>query len=167
MKDSNEEKIMTTMAGDFAGGAALFVHVKNDRIIRVRPIIFSEEEAKPWSIKIGDKVFTPPKRSNPAPWNLSIKRRVYNPQRVKYPLKRVGFEPGGKSSTENRGKGEFVRISWDEALDVVVSELKRMKKTYGNSSILTITSGHGSNGFLNSHAQIRRVLNFWGCAKPK
>ena len=76
------------------------------------------------------------------------------------------FKPGGKGSTENRGKGEFVRISWDEALDIACGELKRMKETYGNSAIMTIASGHGSNGFLNSHANIQRVLNFWGGQTP-
>jgi trimethylamine-N-oxide reductase (cytochrome c) len=164
--DSKGEKILTNLVGDFAGGTPIFVHVKDDRIIRIRPMIFGEDEAKPWKIKVGNRIFTPPKRTNPAPYDLSVRRRVYNPKRVKYPLKRVGFQPGGKGSTENRGKGEFVRISWDEALDIVSGELKRMKEVYGNSAIMTIASGHGSNGFLNSHANIWRVLNFWGGQTP-
>ncbi|MEM1994306.1 MAG: molybdopterin-dependent oxidoreductase, partial [Nitrososphaerales archaeon] len=63
------------------------------------------------------------------------RKALYSPARVRYPLKRVGFVPGGKSPTDNRGKGEFVRISWDEALEIVASELKRIKETYGNSAI--------------------------------
>jgi molybdopterin guanine dinucleotide-containing S/N-oxide reductase-like protein len=160
--ESNGEKILTSMVGDFAGGNPVFVHIKDGRIIRIRPMIFGEDEAKPWSLKVGDRVFANRKRSNPAPWDLSVRRRTYNPKRVQYPLMRVGFEPGGKSSTENRGRGEFARISWDEALDIVVSELKRIKEKYGNSAILTIASGHGSHGLMNGHSVIRRPLELWG-----
>ncbi|MFH1124874.1 MAG: molybdopterin-dependent oxidoreductase [Pseudomonadota bacterium] len=166
MGSDKEEKVLTSLAGDFAGGTPIWVHVKDGRIIRIRPMIFEEEEAKPWRIRAGGKVFSPAKRTNPAPWDLSVRRRTYNPKRIKYPLKRVGFKPGGGGSTENRGKGEFERISWDEALDIVSAELHRIKKTYGNSAILTIASGHGENGFLNSHANIRRVLDFWGGQTP-
>jgi len=164
--DSSKEKVLTSIVGDWSGGVPAFIHVKNGRIIRIRPMVFQEDEAKPWSIKVGDRIFTPLKRTSLAPFDLAQRRRVYNPKRVKYPLKRVGFEPGGKSSTENRGKGEFARISWDEALDILVSELKRIKETYGNSAIFTIASGHGNMGHVNSHGLMRRVLNFWGGNTP-
>jgi molybdopterin guanine dinucleotide-containing S/N-oxide reductase-like protein len=160
--DTKGEKIYTSMLGDQAGGTPVFVHVKDGRIIRVRSMIFEEDEAKPWSIKAGGKIFTPPKRAYGGPWDMSIRRRVYNPERVRYPLKRVGYQPGGKGSTENRGKGEFVRISWDEAMDLAVGELRRMKETYGNSAIFSVASGHASTGFMNGHAVTRRALRFWG-----
>ena len=161
---TGDEKIFTSMVGDQAGGTPVFVHVKDGRIIRVRPMIFKDEEAKPWSIKAGGKVFTGPKRASGGPWDMSIRRRVYNPDRVKYPLKRVGYVPGGKTNTENRGKSDYVRISWDEALDISTGELERMKTTYGNSAILSVASGHASTGMLNGHAVTRRALRFWGGA---
>lgn len=164
--DSNSEKVLTTILGDFAGGVPAFVHVKNDRIVRIRPMVFQEDEAKPWSIRVGDRVFTPRKRTSLPPFDLAQRRRVYNPKRVLYPLKRVGFKSGGKSSTENRGKGEFVRISWGEALDILVSELKRIKERYGNSAIFTIASGHSNSASINGHGVLRRVLNFWGGHTP-
>src|SRR5512142_1501348 len=42
--------------------------------------------------------------------------RVYSPQRVLYPMRRVGAK--GPNSTE------FQRISWDEALDEIASRFK-------------------------------------------
>ncbi len=55
----------------------------------------------------------------------SQRRRNYAPERLKYPMKRVG----------KRGEGEFERISWEEALDTVANELKRVKETYGNEAV--------------------------------
>lgn len=54
--------------------------------------------------------------------------------RLKYPMKRKNWEPGG-GKKELRGRDEWVRISWDEALDIVASELKRVKENYGNTAI--------------------------------
>jgi len=51
---------------------------------------------------------------------------VYHPDRLKYPLKRVG----------ERGAGSFVRISWDEALDTVASKLQKIKTEYGAESVV-------------------------------
>lgn len=45
----------------------------------------------------------------------SIRRRINHPDRLNYPMKRVG----------KRGEGKFERISWDEALDTIASSLKK------------------------------------------
>jgi len=66
----------------------------------------------------------------------SQRRQVLGADRLKYPMKRKNWEPGG-GQKELRGKDEWVRISWEEALDLVASELKRIKETYGNEAILT------------------------------
>lgn len=159
---SGEEKVIISMIGDFAGGMPVRVHVKDGKVIRIRPMIYSDDEAKPWSLKVGNKVYTPQSRTNPAPWDMSFRRRLYNPKRVKYPVMRKGYKPGGKSDTSNRGQGEFVRISWDEALGMATDELKRIKRESGNSAILSIGSGHGAGGMMNSHGVMRRVFDFWG-----
>lgn len=44
----------------------------------------------------------------------SIRRRINHPERLNYPMKRVG----------KRGEGKFERISWDEALDTITKSLK-------------------------------------------
>jgi len=51
---------------------------------------------------------------------------VYDPNRVIYPMKRVG----------QRGEGKFERISWDEALDTIARKLVETKEKYGPYSIL-------------------------------
>jgi anaerobic dimethyl sulfoxide reductase subunit A len=78
-----------------------------------------------------------------------ILQRMLSPHRLKYPLKKVG--PRGLSDS-------YLRISWDEALDRVASELKRVKEKYGNSAILTLTAS-GSPGRLYSPAMGFRLLN--------
>jgi len=51
---------------------------------------------------------------------------VYHPDRLKYPLKRVG----GRSSSS------FERISWDEAMDTVSNDLQKVKDNYGPESVV-------------------------------
>jgi len=57
----------------------------------------------------------------------SQRMQAFSADRLKYPMKRKNWEPGG-GNKELRGKDEWVRISWDEALDIVASEFKRAKK---------------------------------------
>ena len=82
----------------------------------------------------------------------SIKHRAYNPDRLKYPMKRVG----------TRGEGRFERISWDEALDLMADKLKYTIKTYGNESIF-FTYGSGTQGYRTDgqHA-MKRLVNMLG-----
>ncbi len=65
----------------------------------------------------------------------SVQQQVFGADRLKYPMKRKHWEPltGGDKSL--RGRDEWVRISWDEALDYVAAELKNAKEKYGNRSI--------------------------------
>ncbi|OGP62435.1 MAG: hypothetical protein A2169_07520 [Deltaproteobacteria bacterium RBG_13_47_9] len=82
----------------------------------------------------------------------AYRQRVYAPDRIQYPLRRVG----------PRGKGEFERISWDEALDLVASEIKRVKEIYGPSAILLKTGG-GDLAFIHGGGRIiERLLNMFG-----
>lgn len=61
-------------------------------------------------------------------------KTVYGADRLKYPMKRKNWEPGG-GKKELRGRDEWVRISWDEALDIVASEIQRIIDKYGVGSI--------------------------------
>jgi anaerobic dimethyl sulfoxide reductase subunit A len=67
----------------------------------------------------------------------SNRNQVFGPDRIKYPVKRKNWAPGGgeNSHGELRGKDEWERISWDEALDLVAGEIKRITDTYGLGSV--------------------------------
>jgi anaerobic dimethyl sulfoxide reductase subunit A len=54
-------------------------------------------------------------------------------------MKRMHWEPGG-GRKELRGRDQWVRISWDEALDLIAKETTRIKEKYGNKSILNLKS---------------------------
>ncbi|MFC2019120.1 molybdopterin-dependent oxidoreductase, partial [Chloroflexota bacterium] len=51
-----------------------------------------------------------------------------HPDRLKYPLKRMG----------KRGEGKWRRVSWDEALDTVARALAEAKSNYGTESVAFI-----------------------------
>jgi len=63
-------------------------------------------------------------------------QQCFGADRLKYPMKRKNWEPGGGGKKELRGRDEWERISWDEALDLVATELQRIIDTYGNEGIL-------------------------------
>ncbi|MDV5169294.1 DMSO/selenate family reductase complex A subunit [Photobacterium rosenbergii] len=82
----------------------------------------------------------------------SARFRTYNPDRLKYPMKRVG----------KRGEGKFKRISWDEATTMVASELRRIIDSYGNEAIY-YQYGSGTTGAnLQGRNTCRRLLNLAG-----
>ncbi len=101
---------------------------------------------------------------NTTPMIQSFPDRVYSASRIKYPAVRRGFlKNPGKSDTSGRGREDFVRVSWDEALGLVASELKRVKASYGNQAIFPGTSDWQSVGFLHSaSALVRRMLGLFG-----
>jgi anaerobic dimethyl sulfoxide reductase subunit A len=70
----------------------------------------------------------------------SQRHQAFGADRIKYPMKRKHWEPGGGDKSM-RGRDEWVRISWDEALDLVANELKRIKEAYGNESIMLFGRG--------------------------
>ncbi|MCX6079258.1 MAG: molybdopterin-dependent oxidoreductase [Chloroflexi bacterium] len=70
----------------------------------------------------------------------SQRKVVFGADRLKYPMKRKNWEPGG-GKKELRGKDEWVRITWDEAIDIYASEIKRVKEQSGNESIFAVHSG--------------------------
>jgi molybdopterin guanine dinucleotide-containing S/N-oxide reductase-like protein len=129
-------------------GGPVFVYVKDGKIIRVTPIEFDDTDAQPWAIKARGKTFTPPRRTTVSPYTLVFKSMIYSPDRILYPMKRVDFDPNGERNCQNRGVSGYVRISWEEALDTVASEIKRVKRDYGPGAILNGSGSHHLWGIL-------------------
>ena len=59
---------------------------------------------------------------------------VYSPQRLRYPLKRVG----------NKGEGKFEKVSWDEALDIIADKLSEQKAAFGPESLAILSPARRS-----------------------
>ena len=134
-------------------GGPVFVHVKDGRIVRVRPIQLDESDPEAWTIEVNGKKFSPPRKTTLSPFVLAERNRVYSDDRVAYPRKRVDFDPDGDRHPENRGKSPYVRISWDEALGIVSKEIQRVQDTYGQAAISALTSSHhnwGNVGYKRS-----------------
>nr|QNO54884.1 formate dehydrogenase subunit alpha [Methanosarcinales archaeon ANME-1 ERB7] len=74
---------------------------------------------------------------------------LYAPDRLKYPMKRVG----------ERGEGEWERISWDEALTTIADRLGEIKKEYGAEAI-DFHYGHYHSGDVSSY--LSRLANLIG-----
>ncbi|EEY0395597.1 molybdopterin-dependent oxidoreductase [Escherichia coli O157:H7] len=77
---------------------------------------------------------------------------VYHPDRLKYPMKRVG----------KRGEGKFERISWDEATTLIADNLKRITQQYGPASRYVHVGTAVSGGTFSGDAMARRLLNLTG-----
>jgi trimethylamine-N-oxide reductase (cytochrome c) len=123
-------------------GGPVFVYVKDGRITRIRPMVFNENEGPTWTLDIDGKKYTHPPKAAVAPFTLTERTKVYSADRIKYPYKRVDWDPKGNRHQETRGKSQYERISWDEALDVVAGEIKRIRATYGPEAVGAVSSPH-------------------------
>ncbi|MGC9077096.1 MAG: molybdopterin-dependent oxidoreductase, partial [Conexivisphaera sp.] len=149
------------LGGVAQGGNLCRVDVANGRILRIVPLHYdweySEEELRSsrWRIEARGRIFEPRLKELVSPFALVYKNRVYSPNRVRYPLKRVDWSPENPNP-QNRGKSKYVRISWDEAIDIVAKVVEGILRRYGDTTpILVQGDGHGQSGFLHT-------LHFYG-----
>ncbi len=168
IEESEKTFIRTfSLMGIIGGGAEGVVDVKNGKIVRVRPLHYdwkySREEMNPWKIERSGKTLEPFMKSLLPPFFLAYKKRAYSPNRIKYPLKRVDWDPGGERNPQNRGISKFKRISWDEAAGIVASEIKRVQEKYGPFAIVTQNEGHGECKLIHpSHGAASFLLSKMG-----
>ncbi|MEO8071011.1 MAG: molybdopterin-dependent oxidoreductase, partial [Acidobacteriota bacterium] len=81
-------------------------------------------------------------------------RRVYGDERILYPAKRKG----------PKGKGEFERIAWDEAFDLIALKITEARDQFGAESVLPYYYG-GSNGLLTSDLEDARFFRRIGASR--
>ena len=160
----SEKEVYTTTVQSIAsggtGGEPTAVDSKDGKIVRIRPLHIDEKYTREeladsmWELEVDGKKFRPEYKAAPNYMALAYKERVYSKNRVMKPLKRVDWEPGGDPATmnaANRGKSKFVEISWDEALDIMESEIKRVIDQYGPYSVLCIgEDGHRESKDLHA-----------------
>ncbi len=101
-----EEK--ATICGICPGACGVIAELDEGKLQRIRPI------------SKGHPVGTVCVRGVHAP------EIIYSPDRLKYPMRRVG----------TKGEGKFERVSWDEALDGIAERMKQIKAETGPESLM-------------------------------
>ena len=79
------------------------VYVEDGKVVRIRPLIAELDEFEPWRIEAGGKSYSPPSKFSLAPYVHAERNRLYSEDRIKYPMKRVDFDPDGDRNPQNRG----------------------------------------------------------------
>jgi anaerobic selenocysteine-containing dehydrogenase len=111
------------------------------------------------TVENGRFVALEPDPSHPTGKALCAKGRaapelVYHPDRLLYPLKRT------------RPKGDpdpgWQRISWDEALDLAASRLRRIAEEHGPESVVFSAVSPSTSASDDSVAWIQRLMNAFG-----
>ena len=112
------------------GGCGVLVYVENDRVLKV--------EGNPEH---------PISKGKLCIKGRSAVQHLYHPDRLGFPLKRAG----------ERGEGKWERISWDEALDAIITKFNEIKKKYGAEAIALGVGTDRNNIFL-----VQRLANIIG-----
>ncbi|HDG1695734.1 molybdopterin guanine dinucleotide-containing S/N-oxide reductase [Kluyvera ascorbata] len=92
-----------------------------------------------------------------------VRDQVHSKTRVRYPMVRKGFLASPSRPQGIRGQDEFVRVSWDEALTLIDRQHRRIRESYGPSSIFAGSYGWRSNGVLHKAATLlQRYMSLAG-----
>lgn len=93
----------------------------------------------------------------------AVRDQVHSKTRVRWPMVRKGFLASPDNPQGVRGQDEFVRVSWDEALTLIDAQHKRIRQSYGPSSIFAGSYGWRSNGVLHKAATLlQRYMSLAG-----
>lgn len=124
-----DEVVRTTCSPNCTGSCGQLAFVRDGRIVKIQQ-----------AADYPDPVYSP----RGCMKGLSFHLHIYGPDRITKPLIRTG----------PRGSGEFREATWEEALDHVAAELKRIGETYGYDSIHVFGQVPGS-GYVHKGANYR------------
>lgn len=119
--DADEKVAYTFHQWHCGGNCSLKCTVRDGRLVQVEP--------NDWK---GEKRF-----NTICLKGISEVQHIYGDTRIQTPLKRVG----------ERGSGQFVSISWDEAFDECAKQIKAVQKKYGNGGLLVDSCLEPRTGF--------------------
>ena len=138
MDQQNETKIIHTMGRNNCGGRCIIhAHVRDGNIEKLT-------------------TDTPQAAGEDVPLcacvrGLNYHKTFLGPDRLRYPMKRVG----------ERGEGKFQRISWEEATDLIAREWVRIRDTYGPGSRY-VNYATGISAAISGSSLAKRLLKLDG-----
>jgi biotin/methionine sulfoxide reductase len=131
----------------------------------------STQTASHWGVysvqtsEAGEVLGVTPFAGDPNPTRLmhGLPDMVRSPLRIDRPYVRAGYLRKRGESRAARGSEPFVPVTWDAALELVASELRRVKETFGNEAIYGGSYGWASAGrFHHSPSVLKRFLGGYG-----
>jgi biotin/methionine sulfoxide reductase len=102
---------------------------------------------------------------SPTPIGAAMIDAYRSPVRITRPAVRASWlaERRGRPAEGKRGTEPFVEVGWDEALDLVAGELRRVIDVHGNGSIFAGSYGWaGAGRFHHPQSQLQRMLALIG-----
>lgn len=127
-KESDGEQIFCGVCrGNCSGTCKLNLHVRDGKIVKT-----SRRHFNAFPDGSIDRICL---RGLSHPYN------IYGPNRVQYPMRRVG----------ERGAGEWERITWDEAVEEIAQKWQEIREKYGDQAI-AYTRGSGNMGTISGVA---------------
>jgi anaerobic dimethyl sulfoxide reductase subunit A len=151
-KDDDLTTVVTSCAHNCGSRHALIAHKKGDVIVRL-----SSDDGRFQADGFFGKDTEQEPQLRACLRGRAYRARLYSPERLLYPMIRVGA----------RGEGKFKRASWDFALDYIIERIVRVKEMYGPTAILDQSYAGASWGVLHKSDQIEgllgRFLGIFGC----
>ncbi len=103
------------------------------------------------------------KDPNPSKFGYGLIDAATSDLRINQPFIRKQWLQDRNNNKKLRGLDEFVPVSWEKAIDLTASELRNIKKEFGNKAIYAGSYGWASAGrFHHAKSQLNRFFNLFG-----